>query len=119
MLTIAGQSNEKATITLTVDLVGNRPLEENRQTKSAKFSLRTIVWIRGSHRETNRTNRFAEGTKTNSQNGHYVRSDKKNGESSLRTDIRFTLGVCDVASVLYPYYHIIIWQQIKNVGFVV
>ncbi len=72
--------DEKATITLTVDFAGNWPVEENRQTKSAKFSVGTTFWIRRSNQGTNRTSRFAKGTETNSQNGHYVRSYEKKVE---------------------------------------
>jgi len=62
-----------------VDLTGNRALEENRQTESAKFSHGTTVRIRRSHGGTERTGRFAEGTETSSQNGRYVRSNEKKG----------------------------------------
>ncbi len=86
LLAIAGQRNEKATVTLTVDLAGNRHKEENRQTKSAEFSLGTTVWIRGSHWGTDRTSQFAEGAKTNSQNGRYIRrTRKRSSEASERT----------------------------------
>ncbi len=106
MLAIAQPRDEMATVTLTVDLAGNCLLEENRRTESAKFSLGTIVWIHRSHRGTDRTDRFAEGTETTSQNGHYVRSDEKKVKLSLRTDIQFTLGVRDVPYILYPYHEI-------------
>ena len=62
LLAITGPRNEKATVTLLVDLAGYCLLEENRPTKLAEFSLGTTVWISGSHRGTDRTSRFGEGT---------------------------------------------------------
>ncbi len=119
MLAIAGQRDEKATFTLMVDLAGNRPLEENCRTKSAKFSVGTTLRVCGSHQETDWTSQFTKGTKINSQNGRYICLDEKKVKWSLQTDTRFTLGVRDVQSVLYPCHEIKIWREIKNVVFVV
>ena len=96
-LATAGPRDEKSTVTLTVELAGNRPLEENRRTKSAEFSLGTSIRIRGSHRGTDQTGWLAEGSEKNSQNGHYVRWDEKMGESTLRTDF----WVCALSQLYY------------------
>ncbi len=98
LLGIAGPHDEKATVTLTVDLAGNCELEENR---IIKFSLGTTVWICRSHRGTNQTGRFAKGTETINHNGRYVHSDKKKGK--LRASER-TFGLHWVFVVSRLYY---------------